>query len=320
MNSSKLPDVLEDGGVAVDPGNAEEMTYIHPKSAHTHRRAEQRAPVSATFENVELEPLIDLTEALPKRSKKTGRLQKRLVAKQQKEANRVKGASLLDLPPELLEQVLGFLRPSDVYRAGQVNQTLRELVVENGNAIARDIIKRRYWVLSRCFPLPRPFGVLDSSAHPALLSERRLDLMEKVHKRPYQHVKGWDSLKMCTCSSCVFAWNNLCMILDLHHWQRNLDKREPIPMIQRGTSPEWNQHLLDSNAVVVERALNGDTLVYAAILEKHLQTTMSTLSRTFRGKKTIHPKRVYHFSSADAQTETDEFLERSGPHSVGTRP
>lgn len=115
---------------------------------------------------------------------------------------------------------------------------------------------------------------------------------------------------------CVLSWNNLCLILDLAHWQKNLDEREPIPMIARGSSPEWNQALIDSNADIVEKATFGHLLYYAMILEKHLRTTMSTLSRTFRGKKTVHPKRLYHFTNADAVKETDEFLERSGPHSV----
>ena len=140
--------------------------------------------------------------------------------------------------------------------------------------------------------------------------------MLQIHKKPYQHVKGIDPLEVCTCMNCVFSWNNLCLILDLHHWQKNLDNREPIPMIPRGSSPEWNRKLLEANAAVVEKAMNGHLLYYALILEKHLRTTMSTLSRTFRGKKTVHPKRLYHFTKADAEEETDEFLERSGPPSV----
>ena len=87
-------------------------------------------------------------------------------------------------------------------------------------------------------------------------------------------------------------------------------------MIPRGSSPEWNKQLLEANAAVVERAMHGHLLHYAMILEKHLRTTMGNLTRTFRGKKTVHPKRLYHFTKVDADRETDEFLERSGPHSV----
>ena len=141
--------------------------------------------------------------------------------------------------------------------------------------------------------------------------------MLQIHRKPYQHIiKSIDPRKVCTCMNCVFAWNNLCLILDLAHWQKSLDKREPLPMIPRGTSPEWNLKLLDANAAIVERAMEGHLLQHALILEKHLQTTMSTLSRTFRGRKTVHPKRLYHFTNVDAETETDEFLERSGPPSV----
>ena len=104
------------------------------------------------------------------------------------------------------------------------------------------------------------------------------------------------------------------MILDLSYWQKNLNEREPILMIPRGTTPEWNRKLLDANAAIVSRAMQSP-LVHAAILEKHLRTTIQTIFRTFRGKKTVHPKRLYHLTQAEAEKETDEFLERSGPPS-----
>lgn len=286
--------------------SSDEVTYISPVS---------RKLLKKTKLIDEDEPLIDTTVALPKRSKKTDRAAKRLERKNQKEIARPKATSLLDLPTELLQHILSFLRPSDVFRFQRTAHALHDFVEDHENAIARDVIHRRYWVLSRCFQLPVPLKDVDPAAYPALLSQRRQDVLT-THRRPYQHVKSSDPQKACTCLHCVLSWNNLCLILDLAHWQKNLDEREPIPMISRGTSPEWNQRLIERNAAIVENAMFGHLLYYATILEKHLKTTMSTLSRTFRGKKTVHPKRLYHFTNADAEKETDEFLERSGPHSV----
>lgn len=295
-----------DGDATNAPTSTDEVTYI--------TTASRKPPKNARIID-EDEPLIDTTLALPKKSKKTGRAQKRLEKKQQQAAHRPKATSLLDLPPELLQDILGFLRPSDIFLLKRVNRPLHHFISENENAIARDIIRRRYWVLSRCFQLPVALKDVDPSAHPALLSEKRQDMLI-IHRKPYQHVKSSNPLRVCTCMNCVFSWNNLCLILDLAHWQKNLDEREPIPMIAHGSTPEWNRELIDANAAIVEKSMDGHLLHYAMILEKHLCTTMSTLSRTFRGKKTVHPKRLYHFTSLDAMKETDEFLERSGPHSV----
>jgi hypothetical protein len=273
----------------------------------------QRKPTKKTRIIDEDEPLVDTTAALPLHSKKTERTKKRLERKQRKAAEQPSPTTLLDLPPELLQEILGLLRPRDVLQLSMASQAVRAFVLENENTIARDIIRRRYWVLAQCFPLPLPFDDIDTTAKPALLSERRQNMLQ-IHKKPYQHVKGIDPLKICTCMSCVLAWNNLCMVLDLSHWQKNLGNRIPIEMIPRGTNPEWNQKLLDKHARIVEHAMNS-RLTHAAILEKHLQSTVQTISRTFRGKKTVHPKRLYHLAPVDAEQETDEFLERSGPPS-----
>jgi hypothetical protein len=259
------------------------------------------------------EHLIDTTAALTLHSKKTKRSEKQLQKKQQKAAKRPNPTSLLDLPPELLEEVASYLRPSDVFQLIRTSRGVRGFIYEHESAIAREIIQRRYWVLSRCFVSPVSFENTDDSARPALLSETRQNMLQ-IHRKPYQHVKGVDPLKVCTCVSCVFAWNNLNMILDLSHWQRNLNRREPIPMIPRGTTPEWNRKLVEANADIVEKAMKS-RLVYTAILEKHLQTTVATIFRTFRGRKTVHPKRLYHLTPTEAVKETDEFLERSGPPS-----
>lgn len=298
-----------ESGASVTPkpnDDNEEITFV----GYGVRRPPRR---SKAIEDEE--PLIDTTVALPKKSKKTERAQKRLKQRQQKVAGKPKETSLLDLPPELLETILAFLRPSDIYRILATSRSLNFFTRGNANAIARDIIQQRYWVLSRCFPLPVPFETLDKSTHPALLSERRQDMIQ-MHRKPYQHVKGVDERKVCTCSSCILAWNNLCLALDLAHWQPLLDKREPLPTIPRGEAAEWNRKLLNANAAIVEKAMHGDMLCYALILEKHLRSITSTLLRVYRGKKTIHPNRLYHITHADAEKDSDEFLERSGPPSV----
>ena len=259
------------------------------------------------------EPLVDTTVALPLRSKKILRLKRKADDKQKKAAQRPPVTNLMDLPPELLQEVFGYLRASDIFKLLLVSRTVHGFVLDQENAIARDIIRRRYWVLARCFPLPVAFEKVDPSARSALLSDRRQNMLQ-IHKKPYQHVKGIDSLKICTCLSCVLAWNNLNAVLDLSHWQKNLNEREPIPMIPRGTTPEWNTQLLDKHAAVVEKAMTS-RLCYARILEKHLRTTVETISRTIRGKKTMHPRRLYHLTPQEAAKETDEFLERGGPPS-----
>jgi len=196
--------------MALNGSLEEDVTYIIPAS-------HQESTKAKVFD--ENEPLIDTTEALTKRSKKTERALKRVTTRQKRETSRMKATALLDLPPELLEDILGFLQASDVFRLTRVNHLLKDFIEHNENAIAREIIRRRYWILSRCFPLPIPLEKVDSSAIPSLLNERRQDMMQ-IHKKPYHHVKGFEAMKICTCNSCVSHWNNLCLLLDLSHWQK----------------------------------------------------------------------------------------------------
>lgn len=259
------------------------------------------------------EPLVDTTAALPKRSKKTERATKRFMKRQQRLAQRRGPATLADLPAELFEEILSYLRVSDILQLLNVNRSIHAFITTNEASIARSIIRNRYLVLSNCFPLPQPFTSIPEHLRPALLSESRQHLLQ-IHKRPYQHVQPPDSEDLCTCMTCILAWNNLNLIVDLAHWQRNLSSREPIPMIERGQNPPWNQYLLARNAELVSLAMTRP-LIYTLILQHHLETTISTLLRTLRGQKTVHPKRVFHLSKAEAKAgiETDAFLERSGP-------
>jgi hypothetical protein len=130
--------------------------------------------------------------------------------------------------------------------------------------------------------------------------------------------------------SCVLAWNNLCIILDLAHWQGNFDNREPLPIIPRGRNPEWNIDLLEKNAEIVTKAMHSP-LAHARILQTHLDVTTRTILRTekYRRKgdndkpntkdKTVPPQprkpRLYHLTDDEAAAGTDEYLERSGPPS-----
>ncbi|OCT54941.1 hypothetical protein CLCR_02958 [Cladophialophora carrionii] len=266
---------------------------------------------------VEDEPLIDTTAALAKHSKKTARLEKR---QQKKQARKVHSEiqSLLDFPQELLLMILGFLQPSEVFTMLRLNKSLRVLITDNERSIADDILRHRYWILKQCFPLPVPFEMVPSVARPALMSEQWQDRL-RIHKNPYQHIKHIDPSHTCTCMSCVLAWNNLNIILDLAHWQQNLSTRVPLPVIPRGTNPEWNVNLLDRHAATVTRAMKSP-LVYARILQIHLETTTRTIIRSSswrkKGEKSNAVKpRTYHLTDAEAEAGTDDFLQRSGPPS-----
>ena len=116
------------------------------------RKASRKAPIQDDDE-----PLVDLTEALALKSKKTDRKKKQQQKKLERiEKKRVKSdvKSFLELPPELLEEVLSYLRPSDIFRLLRLNRSTRDFVLDNEQSIAKDIIRRQYWVLYRCLQVP----------------------------------------------------------------------------------------------------------------------------------------------------------------------
>ncbi|KAF8861691.1 hypothetical protein BDZ45DRAFT_586629 [Acephala macrosclerotiorum] len=258
----------------------------------------------------EEEPLIDTTAALPLRSKRTERKQKK---RHQKEASSKQHATLWDLPSELILEILSLLRPSDIFKLSRINHGLRTFILQEKSQIASSVIARRYSILAQCFPLPVLLENVDKEAHEALLDDERQIKHLHIHKKPYQHVKPPDLNLVCTCLTCMLAWNNLCVIVDFAYWQGNLEKGEPIPMIPRGKLPTWNGKLIERNAGVVENALR-DPLWYVRILEEHLKSTVRSIHR--HTKNTGNKRRRFRMTAEDATAENDTFLERSGPPSL----
>jgi hypothetical protein len=164
------------------------------------------------------EPLIDTTVAIPIHSKRTERKQKKRQEKALKHHT-----TLLDIPSELLIAILSHLRPSDVFTISRVSKTLRHFVLQNETQVAHSIIQSRYRALAKCFQLPILLNAVDESAHPALQSEERQELLN-IHKKPYQHIRAPDPTLVCTCLTCMLAWNYLCAVVDFAKWQDNLDQ------------------------------------------------------------------------------------------------
>lgn len=285
------------------------------------RRRQKKPPVEDAEAEAALEPLIDTTAALHLHSKKTSRLQKRHVRKTESAAataaaTAATATTLTTLPIEILITIAAYLEPSSVFRLSRTSTYLHSFVTLNASTLATRILSLRYSTLSRCFPLPFAFSAVPEDVRPALLSPRRQEMMG-IHRKPYSHIPAFNPNTVCTCMTCVFAWNNLCLIIDLNHWQGHLEAREPIPIIARGSSPEWNQELLERNAGLVRRAM-GDGLMYAAILERHLRTIVGTILRSARWRKKGEAKgrtRLYTLTDAEARGGFDTFLERAGPPS-----
>lgn len=172
------------------------------------------------------EPIVDTTQDMTLHSKRTERLQKKL---ERKGKNRLHSLihSFLDLPSELLLEILIYLRPSDLFSLKRVSRPAKDYIEAHEIVLGDEIIKLRYPLLAKCFPLPVPLDNIDKSLHPALLSPKHQQRLV-IHKAPYLHISPSDPKVLCSCMACVLAWNNLCLILDLAHWQGKLDEREPV--------------------------------------------------------------------------------------------
>lgn len=255
------------------------------------------------------EPLDDKTAALQLHSKRTERQKK-----QQVKRNRKRDAimNLAKLPTELLIEILTYVRPGDVLRLALVNRRFRSLVAVHENVIGNAIVRLRYPLLSQCFVLPKLLSQLDASARPLLVFERRQEFLG-IHRKPYQHLQPPDQYFVCTCLSCILAWNNLCVALDFAHWQKNLDNGEPLPIIQRGTTPDWNRDLVIRNAQIVRMALQSP-LWHAKILEIHLDSTIQAIRRQAKNKG--NKRKHVELTDEEAALGTDAFLSKAGPLSL----
>ncbi|KAK5132842.1 hypothetical protein LTR08_008558 [Meristemomyces frigidus] len=291
-----------------------------------HTAPRRKAKKAAAYEDEQ--PLNDTTEALAKNSKKLARLQKKQHKKQGKESTRVR--NFLELPAELLHEILSHLRPTDVARVSRLNHATRDFILQNETSIARDIMDRRFYLLRQSLPLPVAFEEVDEDSRPALLNPLWQE-RTAINQRLYTHIQPLNAQQVCSCLSCIQAWNNLNVVLDFAHFQWHLNNREPISMVARGAVPEWNLELTDSHARLVKQAMTSQ-LCYAGILEKHLNSITGTLLRQVRfppkvpmhrhnkpayaiPEKTLQPVRPYQVTEVDAATEDDLFLEREGRHS-----
>ena len=163
-----------------------------PRAAGSRKTQNNTPSVISGTSDSELEPLIDTTAKLSLNSKKILRLRRRAEKKQAiRKAHSHGIQSFLDLPPELLLGVLGHLLPSDVSQLLVLNTSMRSFILGNESAITEEIIKRRYWVLRQCFPLPVTLDHVPVSAQQTLLSQGWQDRL-RIHKNPYQHIKPID--------------------------------------------------------------------------------------------------------------------------------
>ena len=263
-------------------------------------------------DDAELGVLEDKTEALTLRSKRTERNKK----KQTKKASQsqVRGPGLLGLPTELFLEILGQLRPSDVFSLSRTNRALRGFVLANEDIIARDIVGFRYMCLSQCYRAPVLLEDVPAQYHADLLSPDRPELQAVLRQPPpYQHVASPNPREVCTCLTCVLRWHVLCFALDFGYWQDRLDRGEPIPAIPRGTNPKWNQKLVTGAAAVARRALRSP-LWHARLLESQLTSTTRAIMRHAANKG--NKRRRFRMTAEDVASGSDRFLERSGPSSA----
>ncbi|KAI0150613.1 hypothetical protein GGR57DRAFT_472091 [Xylariaceae sp. FL1272] len=261
-----------------------------------------------TFEDEELGVVVDKTEALALHSKRTERSRR----KQQRKAKKEKDSGdLLGLPYELLMEILSLLRPSDLFVLQRTSKSFYNFLSQQQTSLGRSIKSYRYSCLERCFRLPVLIADIEPAIHHVLQRPERQETLA-VHKKPYQHIKPPDPELVCTCLTCMLRWAALCLILDFAHWQGHLDKGEPIPIIPRGRFPQWNQDLLDTHASRVRKALHSP-LWHARLLEAHLNSTTRSIARHAANKGNKRPR--FRMTLEDVRSETDVFLERSGPAS-----
>jgi hypothetical protein len=259
----------------------------------------------------DLSPVEDLTEPLALRSKRTERRRRKLerVANSKSRASTLQPIGLLDLPLELLLDILELLRPSDLFTLRRVSKQLRAFIRAEEAGIVRRVINLRYPILERCFVRPVLLTDVDPAIQPLLQSPDRQDLKHS-HRIAHQNIPPPDDAFHCTCLTCVVRWNALCAVVDFTRWQDNLDNGVPIPAIPRGSLPPWNRELLARNRRVVLDSLTSP-LGYARILEAHLDSTTRSIRRHSQNK--ADRRRHFHLTEEEMRTGADAFLQREGP-------
>ncbi|KAL2756459.1 hypothetical protein ACRALDRAFT_2080177, partial [Sodiomyces alcalophilus JCM 7366] len=245
------------------------------------------------------------------RSKRTERQHKR---QQKRVAKKTRATAHnptngIPLPNELLLVVLSYLRPSDLFALLRTCRFLRDMVLAWEMSLVRDIIDIRYPCLAQCIRLPVLLSDVDPKFQPALLNPDG----RTMGARKFQHIQPPDHSFICTCLTCVLHWIALCVVVDFAHWQAHLDSGDPIPTIPRGTSPAWNENLLQANADVVRKAL-ASPLWYARVLEEHLRSTTRSIRRHAQNKG--NRRRRFEMTRRDELAGTDAFLRRKGPATV----
>jgi len=266
--------------------------------------------VRASLED-DVDPLIDTTQALTLNSKKLERQRKKQQRRAAKSAHHASG-HILDLPYELIMQILGYLRPSDVFRLSRTCKAFHTFLHDEEAKIAKQLIDYRYVAIAKCLRLPVRLNELDTNIHPALQDDSRQEIVT-MRKKPFQHIQSPDPEVLCTCMTCLLRWNSLNLAVDFNYWQDNLDKGEPIPMIARGKYPEWNALLTNDNASYVLKALDSP-MWHALLLERHLNSMVRSISRQRANKG--NKRRRFRMTEEDEAAGTDLFLERSGPPST----
>ena len=255
------------------------------------------------------EPLEDKTAILSLKSKRTERMQRRKVVRDQKKNAIV---NVTKLPTELILESLTYLSPQDVFNFSYTNRRFYALVNAYSQVIGDAIIQRRYSILVQCFPTPKLLHDIEPSIQEILINPSRQTQLS-IHKSPYQHIQPPDAHQLCTCLACILAWNNLSLLLDFAHWQSNLNKGVPIPIIPRGQTSEWNNELVARNARITRKAVD-DSLWHARIIEMHLDSTIHSIRRHTKnkGNKRAHVS----MTEEDAAVATDAFLSKHGPPSL----
>lgn len=245
--------------------------------------------------------------ALTVQSKRTERLRRKYQRKLMRSPLIPRG--IFDFPYELVIDILSRLYPSDIMRLSRTSKAARGFILQEQRTLATNIIRWRYACLANCLRLPVLLEDVDATIRPLLQTDERQAILA-IHKKPYQHVEPPDPALICTCLTCILRWNSLCLVVDFAHWQRHLEKGQPIPMIPRGKAPEWNQALVARNAAIVTKAMH-QPLYYAAILEAHLKSTTMSIRRHSENKG--NKRRRFRMTAEDEKSGTDVFLERSGP-------